>query len=176
MHFTRCCSSHDVKIMRESIRGHQPYRYGSCRCDPHPIRTLFHPSLQKPRRMLVYRNTECFICFPKLLGYLIPSKRLAKIVSILHSRDHYVPSFLLLYNSKNLRIWYSDSLQIAILTYDVLVLGEIVTQRSLPKIKITPFKSSRRGHPQSTSVLLPQCRSSGLLPCAFAFPSSSVSS
>ena len=123
-------------------------------------------SLQTSSRMLVYRNTHA-LCFPKLLGYLIPSKRPAKIVSILHSRNHYVPSFfLLLYNSKNLRIWYSDSLQIAILACDKLVLDnshdpKILTQNQYHALQeLSPWPSTeyvRFIAPMSIIWIAPLC-------------------
>ena len=62
------------------------------------------------------------MCLPKLPGYLVSPKRPAKMVKILPSRNHGIPSSLLLFcNSENLRVWYSDPLQIAVFAYCILV-------------------------------------------------------
>ena len=70
--------------------------------------------------------------FHRLPGYLTAPKRHAIMVSILQLRDHGIPSFFLsLHNPENLRIWYSDSLQIAILACDGLVRGDDRERKSL---------------------------------------------
>ena len=68
----------------------------------------------------------------RLPGYLSAPKRPAMMVSTLQLRDHAIPSFLLfLRNPENLCIWYSDSLQVAILACDVLVRGDDRERKSL---------------------------------------------
>ena len=81
------------------------------------------PTFSKSSRgVLVYKKTKCSMLLIRFPGYLIAPERPAMMVSIFQSRDHRVPSFLLfLHNSENLRIWYSDPLQIAILACGVLV-------------------------------------------------------